>query len=88
MNIVIYDRNKIDIHSSTNAYNPAQSQVVKDIIDQLDIAYGLKNLLISHGFTLKLLLSISSTDLAEMLGIDEYVAEIIISAAHNIKNKS
>jgi hypothetical protein len=27
-------------------------------------------------------------DLAEILGIDEYVAKIIISAAHDIKNKS
>src|SRR5919198_4989999 len=90
MNTAIDYVNEIDIHSpSTNSlYNSAQLQLVKDsIINQLDVADGLRNFLISHGFTLKLLLSLTSTDLAEMFGIDEYVAKIIISAAHNIKKK-
>jgi hypothetical protein len=92
MNTAIEDGNDIDIHSSsTNSlYNSVQSQLIKDsiIINQLDVADGLKNLLISHDFTLKLLLSVSSTDLAEILGIDEYVARMIIDAAYAIKKKS
>ena len=90
MNIAVDDANGIDIPSSTNSLNSAQLQLVKDtvIINQLDVADGLRNLLISHGFTLKLLLSITSTDLAEILGIDEYVARMIIDAAYTVKKKS
>ena len=47
------------------------------IFDQLDIADGLKELLIVHNFTLELLQSTPSNDLAQILGIDEYVARII-----------
>lgn len=50
-------------------------------IDQLDIAEGLKKLLLTYGFTLKLLQNISSNDLAEMLGIDKYIASIIVNSA-------
>jgi hypothetical protein len=58
------------------------------MINHLDIAEGLKNMLISQGFNLESLLIMQPPDLAGMLGIDEYVAKIIISAAHNIKKKS
>jgi hypothetical protein len=51
-----------------------------DLIDQLEIADGLKQLLLSKDFTLKSLLSASSSDLAKILGIDEYVAKILSSA--------
>jgi hypothetical protein len=52
------------------------------IFDQLDIAEGLKELLIANSFTLELLQSISSNDLAQILGIDEYVAKIIIHSTN------
>jgi hypothetical protein len=62
-----------------------QTPLVEKIakINQLDIADGLKELLINHGFTLELLQSITSStaDLAKTLCIDEYVAKIIIEAA-------
>lgn len=48
------------------------------IFDQPDIAEGLKELLVTHGFTLELLQHTSPNDLAEILGIDKYIARIII----------
>jgi len=51
-----------------------------DLIDQLEIADGLKQLLLSKDFTLKSLLNASSSDLAKIPGIDEYVAKILSSA--------
>jgi hypothetical protein len=53
-------------------------------IKSLDIAGGLKDLLIVHGFTIELLLSISATKLANTLGIDEYVAKIICQSANRL----
>ena len=48
-----------------------------DLIDQLEIADGLKQLLLSKDFTLKSLLNASSSNLAKILGIDEYIARIL-----------
>jgi len=53
-------------------------------IKSLDIAGGLKDLLIVHGITIELLLSISATKLANTLGIDEYVAKIICQSANRL----
>jgi hypothetical protein len=53
-------------------------------IKSLDIAEGLKDLLIVHGFTIELLLSISATELSNTLGIDEYVAKIICQSANRV----
>ena len=52
------------------------------IFDQLDLAEGLKELLLVYGFTLELLQRTSSNDLAQILGIDEYVARIIIHSVN------
>ena len=80
------NRDKIDIYH----YYLSHLQRIRQIslieknikINQLDIADGLKELLINHGFTLELLQNISSTaGLAETLCIDKYVAKIIIDAA-------
>jgi hypothetical protein len=56
-------------------------QIEKDIINQLDIADGLKELLIGRGFTLDLLTKIKPNDLAKTLGIDDHIAKIITIAA-------
>ena len=45
-------------------------------------------MLVSHGFNLESLFIMRAHDLAEILGIDEYVAKIIISAAYDVKDKS
>lgn len=55
-------------------------------INSLDIADGLKELLIKYGFTLEELLSIPASELAEFLGIDSYVAKIICGAARKLSN--
>ena len=50
------------------------------LVNQLDIAEGLKELLINHGYTLDLLLGSKPADLAHTLGIDNDVAKMIIDA--------
>ena len=81
----IVDYDIYDDHHSTSYFDLLQRSVsqkllVEDFIDQLDIADGLKQLLLSHGFSLKGLLNISHAELIEHFGIDNYVSEIIISA--------
>jgi hypothetical protein len=51
-----------------------------DVLD-LEIADGLKELLIDYGFTRRRILKIQSSDLATMLGIDDYITKIISNAA-------
>jgi hypothetical protein len=55
-------------------------------INSLEIADGLKELLIDHGFTLEELSHIPSSQLAELLGIDKYNAQIIESALAKLSN--
>ncbi len=55
-------------------------------INSLEIADGLKELLTKYDFTLNELLSIPTTELAEFLGIDRYIAQIIGSAATKLSN--
>lgn len=57
-------------------------------ISSLDIADGLKELLIKYGFTTEVLSSIPSSELAEFLGIDKYIAQLISSAAVKLSNDS
>ena len=49
----------------------------REIINQLDIPTGLKDLLISRGFTIKQLVNMKSNDMAKALKIDEDVARLI-----------
>jgi hypothetical protein len=56
------------------------------IINSLDIADGLKDLLIKYRFTLELLLTISPSELSEILGIDKYIAKVICDAARKLSN--
>jgi hypothetical protein len=46
----------------------------------LDLAEGLKELLINNGFRLRLLLKTSTSELAKILGIDEYIAKLVSDA--------
>ena len=55
-------------------------------INSLEIADGLKELLTKYDFTLNELLSISSSELAEFLGIERYIAQLIGSAAAKLSN--
>lgn len=88
---ITFKKSEVNIHSSSvtdSLDNLTQSQIFEDydnnndeVINHLDIADGLKNMLVSHGFKLESLLSMRPGDLAETLGIDEYVAKIITDSA-------
>ena len=72
---------EIDEHDSLSVLSGIKEKlVVTDLINQMDIADGLKELLISSGFTLKSLLNTSASDFATILGIDEYVAKLLTDA--------
>jgi hypothetical protein len=58
-----------------------QSSVKYSDILELEIADGLKELLMDYGFTRRRILKIQSSDLASMLGIDVYIAKTICNAA-------
>ena len=77
------DRHEHDSHSVLGGMK--EKLVVTDFINQLDIADGLKELLMSSGFTLKSLLNTSEADFAKILGIDQYVAKLISDAVNAIK---
>jgi hypothetical protein len=61
---------------------------VTDFINQLDIADGLKELLIGSGFTLRSLLNASTSDFGKILGIDEYVAKLVSNAVDKAIKRS
>lgn len=60
---------------------------VTDLINQLDIADGLKELLLSSSFTLKSLLNASVSDLAKTLGIDEHVARLVSDVVNKVQDQ-
>ncbi|MGA9152556.1 MAG: hypothetical protein WBZ36_18420 [Candidatus Nitrosopolaris sp.] len=49
----------------------------REIINQLDIPTGLKDLLINRGFRIEQLVNMKSNDIAKDLNIDEDVARLI-----------
>jgi hypothetical protein len=64
--------------------NIKQRQTTISFVNQLDIAEGLKELIIDRGYTLDLLLTSNPSDLAETLGIDNDVAKMIIDATRRL----
>jgi hypothetical protein len=77
--------NKVGVHDL-----PIDLQYIKedlittDTINQLDIADGLKELLISKNITLNMLLDTPVSELAKTLGIDNYIASVIRYAARKV----
>jgi N-acetylglucosamine-6-phosphate deacetylase len=69
-------------NSNRNIYNYPDSSA----INSLDIADGLKELLNKYGFTLNELLNMPSSELARIIGIDKYVAQITGNAATRLTN--
>jgi hypothetical protein len=65
-----------------------QKLVLTDLINQLDIADGLKGLLISSDFTIESLSNTSASDFAKILGIDEYVAKLLVDAINKATKTS
>jgi hypothetical protein len=50
-------------------------------IQMLEVAIGIKDSLVSAGFTLESLVHASPADIATVLGIEMYVAKLILDAA-------
>ena len=57
-------------------------------INSLDIADGLKEMLIKYGITFEELLTLSISELAEHLSIDLYIASIICDAAKKLSSSN
>lgn len=90
-NITPYSYSLLHNQSSKTYYNNHNNNYIYPdyvTINCLDIADDLKELLIKYGFTLDELSSMSSSELAEFLGIDQYIAKIIGSAAIKLSNDS
>jgi hypothetical protein len=69
-----------DSYHSSALQRLQERLLVRNFTNRLEIADGLKQLLLTKDFTFKSLLDATTSDLAEILGIDEYVANIIIKA--------
>ena len=76
---------EIDEHASLALNGIKEKLLVTDLIKEMDIADGLKELLISSGFTLKSLINTSASEFANILGIDQYVAKILSDAVNKTK---
>jgi hypothetical protein len=57
---------------------------VNDWVQQLEIAEGLKQLLIDSGLTIESTIRLGGEELSEILHIDPYVGKLIVAAAKNI----
>lgn len=60
---------------------------IVDWVRQLEIADGLKELLINAGFTIDSIDRYSYQEFSDILHIDPYVARIILEEVQNVKEK-
>jgi hypothetical protein len=83
---VAFETNSIfDIYDSTFLLTLeffGSSSVINDI-QQLEIADGLKELLVEAGFTIELITLYGSQKISEILNIDNFVGKLIVEAAQN-----
>ena len=56
----------------------------KDWVEELDIAEGLKRLLIDAGLTIESIVRLGNREVSEMLHIDPYVGTLIVDAAQKV----
>ena len=77
----------MDEHVAPSVLSDIREKVT-DLINQLDIADGLKELLLNSCFTVKSLLNASVSDLAKTLGIDEHVAKLVSDAVNKAIKRS
>lgn len=63
------------------------SRVNNNWIYKLDLADGLKQLLIDAGVTLELIIGLNYQQVADMLHTDPYVGKIIVEALHSLMQK-
>ena len=81
--LIAATRDEIEQHSC-EPLSRIKEKPITNLINQLDIADGLKELLISKSFTLKLLLNTPVSGFAKILCIDNYVASIIHDAVKKV----
>ena len=55
-----------------------------DWVQELDIAEGLKQLVIDADFTIESIIGLGYREVSEMLHIDPYVGKLIVEAAQNV----
>ncbi len=55
-----------------------------DWVQELDIAEGLKQLVMDADFTIESIIGLGYRDVSEMLHIDPYVGKLIVEAAQNV----
>ena len=55
-----------------------------DWVQELDIAEGLKQLVMDSDFTIESIIGLGDQDLSEMLHIDMYVGKLIVEGAQNV----
>jgi hypothetical protein len=69
-------------------YHALQSVSMKthstDWVQELDIADGLKQLLIDSDFTIESVIGLGYREVSEMLHIDPYVGKLIVEAAQSV----
>jgi len=63
------------------------NSTVRDGVPELDIAEGLKQLLIDADFTIESIIDLGYQEVSEMLHIDMYVGKLIVQAAQNVIQK-
>ena len=81
-NMVAATQDEIEQHGC-RPLSSIKDKPITDLIKQLDIADGLKRVLISRCFTLKSMLNASGPDFA-VLGIDPYVAKLVSDAVKKV----
>jgi hypothetical protein len=57
-------------------------------VQELDIAEGLKQLLIDSGLTVESIIRLGSEELSEILHVDTYIGKLILEAAKNMMQES
>ncbi|MFZ0556685.1 MAG: hypothetical protein WBL68_02010 [Nitrososphaeraceae archaeon] len=55
-----------------------------DWVQELDIAEGLKQLVMDADFTIESIIGLGYRDVSETLHIDPYVGKLIVEAAQNV----
>lgn len=72
---------KLTLSSSNQRSASIKTAILKDErLDYLDIPKGLVEILQTNGFTVEKILECGPLQIAEILGIDPYVAQIIFNA--------
>ena len=66
----------------------AHFELMNSSIEELEIAPGLKKMLIDAGFTVDSILHYGTDEISTILGIEIYVAKIIFDAARIRTNKT